>query len=317
VALEDDEDEVARWAIRLDAGTISAAEQSALDAWLACDEHRAGALLRAQAALEYLNRGRALGTALPEEVEPAYHVSRRGLIGSLMAAGAAACVGAIMLFPREKQIDTQIGEIRQMPLEDGSVATLNTSSKVSVQMKKRERLVRLDDGEAWFRVAPDKARPFVVEAGEVRVRAVGTAFSVRRRDGGTDVLVTEGTVEAWVVGREGEKRFITAGSRGLLEEDAPIEVAAAPEQIDRALAWRSGQLSLNGETLDYAVAELNRYNKQKLLVESPDLGRQQLVGYFHIGEPENFAKTVAWMIGADVVESDGTIRIVPSKKNLD
>jgi transmembrane sensor len=314
VALEDDEDAVAKWAIRLDGGPISAAEQSALDAWLAADERREGALLRAQAALEYLNRGRALGPAFYEEAEPSERISRRGLIGSLMATAAAAGLGGIMLFPREKRIDTGIGEIRQMPLEDGSVATLNTSSKLSVQIKKSERLVRLDDGEAWFRVAPDKKRPFIVEAGEVRVRAVGTAFSVRRREDGTDVLVTEGTVETWVVGREAEKTRITAGSRGLVEVDAQIAVATAPEEIDRALSWRSGQLSLNGETLDYAVAELNRYNRQKLTVDDPELGRQQLVGYFHTGEPENFAKTVAWMIGAEVVEDGGTIRIVPVKK---
>lgn len=305
---EEDEEAAALWAVRLDAGPISATQERELEAWLAADERREGALLRARAALEYLNRGRALSGASYDEDEPR-RLNRRGMIGSLVAAGAAACVGVLMLFPRERRIDTEVGEIRQMPLEDGSVATLNTASKLSVQMKERERLVRLEGGEAWFRVVPDKTRPFVVQAGEVRVQAIGTAFSVRRRDEGTDVLVTEGTVEAWVVGREGDRKIITAGSRGLVEQGVPIAVATAPEEIDRALAWRSGQLSLDGETLDYAVAELNRYNRQKLIVDDPALGRQQLVGYFYTGEPENFAKTVAWMIGAEIIEDGDTIRI--------
>jgi transmembrane sensor len=309
---KDDDDGAAHWAIRLDGDPLSAAEESALEQWLSADERRAGALLRAQAALEYLNRGRALGATF-YDAEPARHLGRRGFIGSLAAAAAAAVIGVIA-FPREQRINTAVGEIRQMPLEDGSVATLNTASKLSVQMKKSQRIVRLEDGEAWFRVAPDKARPFVVEAGEVRVQAVGTAFSVRRRSQGADVLVTEGTVETWIVGLEGEKKIITAGSRGLVDQGAAIEVAAAPQEVERALSWRSGELSLNGQTLDYAVSELNRYNRQQLIVADPELGRQQLVGYFRTSEPENFARTVAEMIGAQVIEDKDAIRIVPTSK---
>src|SRR3546814_7180012 len=116
--------------------------------------------------------------------------------------------------------------------------------------------------------------PFVVDVGSVRIRAVGTAFSVRRNPEGVDVLVTEGVVETWTEGHEaartriaqGERSFVAAGTRDI------VAVKAADE-IDRALAWRSGGLAFNGEPLSYAVAELNRSNRRKLVVEDPVLAR--------------------------------------------
>src|SRR3546814_2061558 len=92
---------------------------------------------------------------------------------------------------------TSVGEIRRVPLADGSIAAINTASAIDVKLDDAARHVRVVEGEAWFQVARDKQRPFVVAAGRARVRAVGTAFSVRRRAGGADVLVTEGEVEVW------------------------------------------------------------------------------------------------------------------------
>ena len=163
----------------------------------------------------------------------------------------------------------------------------------------QRRDVKLENGEAWFQVAHDKARPFVVEAGDVRVQAVGTAFSVRRREGGADVLVTEGVVDAWVVGHENDRTRIAAGSKSFVADATPdIEVVEASSDIDRALAWRTGELALNGESLGYAASELNRYNTRKLVIDDPKLGREPLVGYFRTDHPENFGRAVAKMVGA-------------------
>src|SRR3546814_10232647 len=97
---------------------------------------------------------------------------------------------------------TSGGEIRRGPLADGSIAAINTASAIDVKLDDAARHVRVVEGEAWFQVARDKQRPFVVAAGRARVRAVGTAFSVRRRAGGADVLVTVGGVEVWADGAE-------------------------------------------------------------------------------------------------------------------
>lgn len=309
-------DVAARWAIRLDAGDLSPEEVAQLDGWRSQDIAHEAMLLRAEAALSWLDRGRALGghAQLPisEQVpdHPRWRIGRRGFLAAAGSGVAAAIAGVLVLRPRPLVVDSGIGEIRRVPLADGSLATLNTTSRISVALADTQRTVALEGGEAWFRVAPDKSRPFVVEAGKIRVRAVGTAFSVRRRGEGADVLVTEGTIETWVVGREREMRRISAGSRGFVSEAQPkVEVATAPAEIERTLAWRSGELALDGETLSYAVGEINRYNVRKLVVGDPGLGSEPLIGYFRTTEPENFARAVAGMTGAKVVVEGEVIRI--------
>ncbi len=312
-----DDDGAARWAIRIDAGPLSAAAQAELDAWLAADERRAGALLRAEAALAYLDRGRAFAGAAGDdaqaEAERAPLFGRRSVLfgGALAGALAAGLSGLLFLRTGAERLGTGIGEIRRVPLADGSVATINTASTLAVAIAPERRLVRLEQGEAWFQVAHDPGRPFIVEAGEIRVQAVGTAFSVRRRDAGADVLVTEGTVETWVVGRETARVRIAAGSRGFVGAQAPaITPVPAAEEIDRTLAWRTGELALDGETLDFAVAEINRYNRRQLVIADPALGREPLVGYFRTNAPENFGRAVASMLGARLVDEGETLRLV-------
>jgi transmembrane sensor len=168
-------------------------------------------------------------------------------------------------------------------------------------------------GEAWFEVAKDTSRPFVVSAGRARVRAVGTAFSVRRHDMGTEVLVTEGTVETWMVGAADAKIRLTAGKKAFVSDGAPAQVAtAASGEIDRSLAWRQGQIALGGETLAYAVEEFNRYNERKVVIADSRLAAEKLVGQFRANQPEAFARAVAGTLGATVVESGATIRIFRS-----
>lgn len=300
-----DDDDAVRWAIRLDAGLLATDEQQALDTWLAADERRQGSLLRAEAALAYLDRGRALTEPSLERLETnAQHfMGRRAFLvgGSVAGLTAAGILGVIMALPRSLAIETAIGEVRRIPLADGSMASINTNSKIAVAMLDKQRHITIEDGEAWFQVAHDKRRPFIVEAGDVRVEAVGTAFSVRRREDGVDVLVTEGVVETWVVGREKDKSRITAGSKSFVADLTPdIAVVEASGDIDRALAWRSGELALNGESLDYAVSELNRYNVRKLVIDDRRLGRELLVGYFRTDQPEEFGRAVAEIMGAKV-----------------
>jgi transmembrane sensor len=118
--------------------------------------------------------------------------SRRTVLGTASAL-AATLIGALFWRRSGTVYRTELGEIRHVPLADGSSATINSDSEVKVRLADNRREVRLASGEAWFRVMKDPMRPFVVEAGQVVVQAVGTAFSVRRRENGADVLVTEGS----------------------------------------------------------------------------------------------------------------------------
>lgn len=287
----------ARWVVRADRGDLDPAE---LEAWLAADTRRQGAFVRAQAAWGLLDRGRVFDgeeRATPQR----RRIDRRGLLAGLGAA-AAACV-AVVVAPRllSARYGTTVGEIRRVPLADGSLAAINTDTALEVAMKPRRREVRLDRGEAWFQVAKDAQRPFVVESGPVRVRAVGTAFSVRRRDGGCEVLVTEGVVEVWSEGAGEAPRRVAAGERVFASDGAgAARPVPASLEITRELAWREGQIVLDGEAFGAAAEEFNRYNARKIVIADPALAEQKLVGWFRTNEPESFARAAAASFGARV-----------------
>lgn len=293
------------WAIRLDSGDLSTEDQDRLDQWLAHDERREGALLRAQAALAYLDRGRAL----PTPATQTRIMSRRNLFMMGGAAAAASVAGLSLWLSRPQMITTQVGEVREVALNDGSVAKVNTDTVLKVQFGSKQRLIDLASGEAWFKVAHNTERPFIIEAGGLMVRAVGTAFSVRRTGSGAEVLVTEGIVETWQVGNEAQKSRINAGMKATLANQSLTTKTDGPE-IERMLAWRQGELALDGQSVEYAVAEINRYNLRKIVVDSPRLRNEPLVGYFRIDEPEKFSRAVASLIDAQVDTSGDNIRIV-------
>lgn len=315
-------DEAATWVARMDAGNWGDVEEAGLQAWLDGDARRRGALLQAQAAWMTLDEPAASARSAERsdaEVEtPARRVlpfSRRSFFVGGGGAIAASVAFALAWNLGGTGYETSVGEIRRVPLADGSVAAINTASKIEVALAEKRRSVVLDRGEAWFQVAKDPERPFVVEAGRVRVQAVGTAFSVRRRDNGAEVLVTEGVVEAWADGAEGNRVRLTAGQSAFIADNAAIERAAAvPSSVDRKLAWRSGKIDLLGETLSGAIAEFNRYNQRQIILADPALAAEQFDGVFRTDDPEGFAIAVKSALDVPVdVSGSGDIRIGRSR----
>lgn len=300
------------WVAKQAAGRLSDADRAAFDAWYAENPRHQGAYLRAQAIWHTLDKATIQQNLRPRQPPRDAPVSRRAVIagGMVAAAGLAA-----LLLPRrapDTVLTTTLGEFRKVPLPDKSVASLNSGSHVEVRMTSKLRRVVLVEGEAWFEVAKNPEKPFVVEAGDVRVRAVGTAFSVRRRDGGADVLVTEGVVEAWSEGGSagGPRRRLSAGDEAFVPSDtAAIRVAAAPAEVERKLAWREGNIVLDNETLDEAAAEFNRYNSQKITIADPAVGKLRFVGQYRIDQPAQFAQSVQAVTGATVSIEDGSILI--------
>jgi len=281
-----------RWVAKLDHEGDDPKLLSDLNDWLAQDTRHQGAYLRAQALWLKLDRA---ANAAPEDIpaETPILLSRRRLLAGGAGAALAATIGGAWVLSGGKRFDTEIGEIRHVRLPDGSVADLNTQSSVRVTMAKSLRRVRLAEGEAWFHVEHDPSRPFVVESGLVRVRAVGTAFSVRRIDHGAEVLVSEGVVEAWVSGAEIAAVRLAAGDKAIVQERAPIRSETAePSEIDRKLAWRTGKIDLAGETLGEAAAEFNRYNQREMIVRQQNLLSKRFYGVFRTDDPEAFAKAV-------------------------
>ena len=305
------DDEAADWAARIDGRGLEAEQDPLLRAWLTGDPRRAGAFLRAQAAISFLDRGRALvGADQTAPLDAAPRPSRRALFAGAGGACAAALDGGATFWAtRSQRLDTRLGEIRRVPLADGSLVAINTKTALDVTLKTTSRQITLRRGEAWFQVAKDAERPFVVSAGRMRVRAVGTAFSVRREGDGVEVTVTEGVVETWVEGQDGPRRRLAAGNGVVLASATSPVMAKSPSEIERGLAWRNGEIALDGESLSEAASQFNRYNNRQIIIDDPQLAQERFVGLFRTNEPESFAAAVAATIGAKVREDDRTIRL--------
>ncbi|EZP53703.1 MULTISPECIES: FecR family protein [unclassified Sphingomonas] len=309
------DDIACRWAAAIDRG-LDAAEAAALPLWLAEDRRHRGALLRAQATLSLLDRGRALSGANPAEAATAPPARRWRFAGA--AAGTALVAGlAVALWPAPvARIDTGVGEVRRMPLADGSVALVNSGTSLRVAFTPGRRDVEVRRGEAWFQVAHNPARPFVVASGPVRVQAVGTAFDVRRQGDAARVVVTKGVVRIWSVASPDAAITVPAGRYAVLNAgEAPQVRPLSPQASDQQLAWREGRIVLDDMTLGAAAAEFNRYNSDRLEVAPPLAGRR-VVGWFRTYDVDGFATASAAMVGGRVERHhapDGTevTRIVP------
>jgi transmembrane sensor len=214
-----------------------------------------------------------------------------------------------------------VGEIRRIALEDGSTLILNTATEVAVEFNRQQRNIRLIRGEALFEVAHDSSRPFVVVANDTAVRAVGTAFAVRMESTQIDVTVTEGVVEvadaqpansggaASPLPDRGTER-VSANERIVIARSrAPQIRSIAAGEADRQLAWRDGMVSFDGESLQLAVAEINRHNRRKIVVADPALAAKPIVGVFRATDLDGFSAAAAEALKAKAVSHGDVIRL--------
>ncbi len=301
------DDIACRWAAAIDRG-LDSDEEAMLAAWLAEDGRHRGALLRATAALSLLDRARALSGLSGDDDVPRRHWRRWG--GGAMAAALVAGLSLGFWPDRAERIDTRIGEIRRMPLADGSVALVNSGTTLRVAFTPAERHIDVSKGEAWFQVAHNPKRPFVVASGSYRVQAVGTAFDVRRDGEAARVVVTKGVVKIWSVDSAEPPRRVAAGEWAVLHPGRMAVRAMEPQASDQQLAWREGRIVLDDMTLGQAVAEFNRYNNDKLEV-APQLAGRRVVGWFRIYDVDGFAAASAAMVDGRVERSQ-----VPGKGDV-
>lgn len=302
-------------------GPLSDADQAAFEAWYDADFRHQGAYLRAQGLWESLERTRVpaewIAGDRPVETRPPLFgqpsaakppLDRRRLLigGGLFAATAA---GAAAMLARPKSLRTAHGEFRKVPLPDRSLANLNTDSHVEVEVTPTARQIRLIKGEAWFDVAKDPEKPFIVAIDNIRVQALGTAFSVRRFASGVEVIVTEGTVETWSEADMAGKRRLTAGEAAFVEAATHAISVAANPNIENRLAWRDGNIVLQNDTLADAVAEFNRYNTQKIVVSDPSLLEKRFVGVYSVENPGQFANAVQELTGTSISMGENNITI--------
>ncbi|MEJ0038594.1 MAG: FecR domain-containing protein [Gammaproteobacteria bacterium] len=242
---------------------------------------------------------------------------------------------------------TDFGGLSRIVLDDGSVVNLNTNSLMRAQITPELRHIVLERGEALFKVAHDKNRPFDVDAGSTTVRAVGTEFSVRVRDvaatsgGGKDVevLVKEGRVAIDPPKKNAkpiERAAALPPSMSTLSAGEAVTITAtrvttelpqmqvqkvAEADVDRKLSWTEGRLWFERQTLKDVVAEFNRYNRRQMVIADPAIENLRIGGGFEATDPESFIAALEKTLGVRAFpspSSDGdgaeVIRLVGTRE---
>lgn len=277
----------------------------------------------------------ALHGDLDTDPAPAPDLSpRRRWVGWSMAASVVLAIAAAALFiPRaEPEVyATALGEQRSVILADGSMVSLNTQSRLEVAYAESERLVRLTQGEALFEVEEDLERPFLVETASALIRVTGTQFNVYQSNGETAVTVIEGTVEVAPkaqpvaqravgpssetspksagIGRGGEVATLAVGDQVVVKSGSEEIAATRVDNLEPVTAWTERRLMFDATPLGEIVAEFNRYNRQRLVIDDASLNALELSGVFNSHDPETLTLYLERIADIEVVASDEAIWI--------
>jgi transmembrane sensor len=222
----------------------------------------------------------------------------------LFRYGVAACVALSLGFLAlgwqhysavdEASYRTAIGGLQEISLHDGSVVTLSSNSRITVRLSRRERRIDLQQGEAFFKVAKDASRPFVVSAGDRRAIAVGTRYDVRRDAADLRVIVTQGVVrlesDNGPGGRPQPTTLLPAGSIALASDAGVMVHSESVQRAEEFLNWRSGFISFHDTPLAAAATEFNRYNTRKIVIGDASIGALRVGGSFRWSNAETFVR---------------------------
>jgi transmembrane sensor len=325
----------AAWLVRRESEGWREADQAELEAWLSASTAHRVAFVRLQSAWSEAGRLKVLGrrgllqlgerrraSALCElSATPSLPRAFPGFQGRVWGAMGASIAASLLLAavlaawlswpPAATAYRTDIGGISAIAVKDGSTITLNTDSGIRIALSDTERRVDLDKGEAFFEVAKDPKRPFVVRVGDQRVIAVGTKFSVRREQNGIRVIVTEGRVrvEHSAAHRPPETAMISrggvavAGIAGVLVQENPLS------DVEERLSWRQGTLVFHDTSLTEAVAEFNRYNTRQIAIEDPDIGALRIGGQFRTNNAQGFVRLLADAFPIQIEANDTRISL--------
>jgi transmembrane sensor len=224
--------------------------------------------------------------------------------------------------PEVSAVRNELAPLRHTRLPDNSWVDLAANSAIEVEYTAAQRTLDLQKGEAFFSVAPNHQRPFIVKASGLRVRAVGTRFNVREADDRVIVTVTEGAVDVYAADIGGERLdFPARGAIGSLRLTAGNEVtwvvgtesrvvrASDPE---RAAAWRYGRLEYIDEPLSSVVADVNRYSSRKLMIDS-SVAQLTYTGTVLIGSIDEWLNAMPGEFPIKVIAAGSSFSIVPSE----
>jgi transmembrane sensor len=309
------------WLVRHDPADMSTSEKREFDSWLARAASHRSAYAQAHSVFASFEDAadehelRALrAAALTAGPSPKPWPWLRGLaaafLGGLIAASAVWYTVSQDTRPRVSsaapEVRTQFNTAHNSPttvtLSDGSRVTLNLDTELQSRISNRERSITLVHGQAFFEVAKDPARPFVVTAGEQRIRALGTQFDVRLDAHRVEVVLLEGRVgvdrhPATLLGTvlAPPVHFdLMPNQRLIAGADQPPVITTT--DAARATSWRQGWVVFEDKTLGEVVNELNRFSDKPIVTSDEAVRRLHLSGVFRAGEPDRFGAVIQQLL---------------------
>lgn len=296
------QDQAAAWFAAQRAGAMLVEQREAFDLWRT-DPRNQAALDRMHELWDELAVLK-LSDPAPRKASP---FPRRAMAAAaVLVAVIGGTVGWYAL-PRDPVIETVAGQQKSQSLPDGSLVAVNVASELSYAIRDDVRHVKLNDGEAAFAVKADPRRPFVVHAGDFEVRAVGTAFNVRRRDGLIEVAVSEGKVEICSgSGSDAGAILATLGAGQLMrfpDSHTPGRFSVVPTSVptEQISEWRMRVVTYENATVREVVDDFNRYFEKKLAVDQSDLANRRITIRLQVENRDRAVETLASLLDVRII----------------
>lgn len=318
------EEKAALWAARLEGGTLDAADRNALDAWLAeKPAHRALLSDYCQFSADLEQQLPALVSSGAVKMPASAQPSRRRWSFSwlTLAGGTLAAAAAVALFltvsspaPGVETLATSVAQRQSFTLSDGTRVELNAQTSLLVENTRDERRVRLASGEAYFAVAQDPSRPFIVETPTGSVRVTGTVFNVRTdKVSELEVTVVEGSVQVRPSDTAGtgprSPAALTAGDYLIATSASVTRLPLDASGVEDALAWRQGKIVFNNTPLHVALARFAQYHGRGI-IPTPAAEKLPLGGPYSLDDLKGFLDALPQIHKVRVnYEPSGIIRI--------
>lgn len=300
------------WFMHLSEPDCDESDRIAFEKWRAENYSHAEAYSRIERSLAFADQhsSNPLLAELMDEVlkETEPMISRWIVNRWVMSSAAIACTVMIafislIYYPQNLDgvvvHDTVVGERSTIVLSDGSTVTLNTDSQIEVDFSEDQRAIKLVRGQAMFEVAKNKELPFVVEAGNQRITALGTAFDVRLDNDveAVKIILVEGRVavdEFLASARNSLQEVVSTKRIELNVGERLIASANMPRSVEQVnledvTSWQSGKITFREELLKQTVREMNRYSSEKIrLADDPRVKNLRISGIFKTGRIDSF-----------------------------
>ncbi|NEW85976.1 FecR family protein [Rhodopseudomonas sp. WA056] len=301
------DEQAVQWFVILRDDEATEANRAAFAAWLAADPaHEAAwrSVERMWSGLDAVGRRPAPRSPRRQRSSLPKRIAATAVL-LLVMAGFGWQLLPVGLFADHR---TGVGERKTVTLQDGSQIELSTSTAIDVSFGDTERRIKLLTGEAFFTVAKDRERPFIVAAGGGEVKVLGTAFDVKiARD--VMVAVAESTVQVGAPAAASVK--VAAGQEVRYGAGGISGVTAA--DLDAVQAWRRNQLIFRDVPLDDVVAELGRYRRGPIMLFGGDLGKRHVTAVFDTDDVDAALDTVAQSLSLRIYRAAGLLTVmIPS-----